>query len=279
MHTIVEAAVIVTVVIFLFIGSLRAIIVPIIALPLSIVGVAICLAALGFSHQPADPAGHRARHRPGGGRRDRRPGKRRPPYEDRQVAVPGGDRRHARDRRAGHFHDHHARRRSTRRSPSRPAFPARLFSEFALTLAGAVFISGFVALTLSPVMCAMILKSVGQAEPRAALHRAQSGADGERLSPACWAACWRTGSGSCWSRCWSSPASIRCSPLIKSELAPSEDQGAIVVQTTAPAGVNRGLSGVLSRQGQRRACPRSPMSPAGSPWRARRPCARAPASP
>ena len=48
-HTIVEAAVIVTVVIFLFIGSLRSIFVPIIALPLSIVGVAICLAALGFS--------------------------------------------------------------------------------------------------------------------------------------------------------------------------------------------------------------------------------------
>ena len=48
-HTIIEAALIVTVVIFLFIGSLRAIIVPIIALPLSIVGVAVFLAALGFS--------------------------------------------------------------------------------------------------------------------------------------------------------------------------------------------------------------------------------------
>jgi multidrug efflux pump len=34
----------------------------------------------------------------------------------------------------------------------------RLFSEFALTLAGAVLISGFVALTLSPMMCAVLLK-------------------------------------------------------------------------------------------------------------------------
>jgi len=48
-HTIIEAAVIVTVVIFLFIGSLRAIAVPIIALPLSLLGVAVFLAALGFS--------------------------------------------------------------------------------------------------------------------------------------------------------------------------------------------------------------------------------------
>ena len=34
----------------------------------------------------------------------------------------------------------------------------RLFIEFALTLAGAVLISGFVALTLSPMMCAKLLK-------------------------------------------------------------------------------------------------------------------------
>lgn len=34
----------------------------------------------------------------------------------------------------------------------------KLFTEFALTLAGAVLISGFVALTLSPMMCAYILK-------------------------------------------------------------------------------------------------------------------------
>ena len=34
----------------------------------------------------------------------------------------------------------------------------RLFSEFALTLAGAVLISGFVALTLSPMMCSIILR-------------------------------------------------------------------------------------------------------------------------
>jgi multidrug efflux pump len=34
----------------------------------------------------------------------------------------------------------------------------RLFVEFALTLAGAVLVSGFVALTLSPMMCSLLLK-------------------------------------------------------------------------------------------------------------------------
>ena len=38
-------------------------------------------------------------------------------------------------------------------------FTAKLFQEFAFTLAGAVVISGFVALTLSPMMCSRILQS------------------------------------------------------------------------------------------------------------------------
>ena len=39
-----------------------------------------------------------------------------------------------------------------------PGITGRLFTEFAWTLAGAVLVSGFVALTLSPMMCALILK-------------------------------------------------------------------------------------------------------------------------
>ncbi|WP_108652188.1 efflux RND transporter permease subunit [Dongshaea marina] len=39
-------------------------------------------------------------------------------------------------------------------------FTATLFREFAFTLAGAVLISGFVALTLSPMMCAKLLRPV-----------------------------------------------------------------------------------------------------------------------
>ena len=39
----------------------------------------------------------------------------------------------------------------------------RLFIEFALTLAGAVLVSGFVALTLSPMMCSLLLQARGEA--------------------------------------------------------------------------------------------------------------------
>jgi multidrug efflux pump len=39
-----------------------------------------------------------------------------------------------------------------------PGRTGRLFSEFALTLAGAVIVSGFVALTLTPMMCSKLLK-------------------------------------------------------------------------------------------------------------------------
>ncbi len=39
-----------------------------------------------------------------------------------------------------------------------PGRTGRLFTEFALTLAGAVLISGFVALTLSPMMCSRLLR-------------------------------------------------------------------------------------------------------------------------
>jgi multidrug efflux pump len=39
-----------------------------------------------------------------------------------------------------------------------PGRTGRLFTEFALTLAGAVVVSGFVALTLSPMMCSVLLR-------------------------------------------------------------------------------------------------------------------------
>lgn len=39
-----------------------------------------------------------------------------------------------------------------------PGMTGRIFTEFALTLAGAVILSGFVALTLSPMMCSRLLK-------------------------------------------------------------------------------------------------------------------------
>ncbi|TRW14474.1 efflux RND transporter permease subunit [Glacieibacterium frigidum] len=48
-HTLVEAIIIVVVVIFLFLGSLRAVIIPVVTIPLSLIGTAALMLAFGFS--------------------------------------------------------------------------------------------------------------------------------------------------------------------------------------------------------------------------------------
>ncbi|QIG81072.1 efflux RND transporter permease subunit [Stakelama tenebrarum] len=48
-HTLIEAVVIVIVVIFLFLGSLRAVVIPVVTIPLSLVGTAALMLAFGFS--------------------------------------------------------------------------------------------------------------------------------------------------------------------------------------------------------------------------------------
>lgn len=49
LHTLMETVAIVIVVIFLFLGSLRSVLVPIVAIPLSLIGAAIFMVALGFT--------------------------------------------------------------------------------------------------------------------------------------------------------------------------------------------------------------------------------------
>ena len=65
--TLVESLLIVTVVIFLFLGSFRAVVVPLLAMPPVARGHLLRHAAIGVFHQPAHPAGPGACHRPGGG--------------------------------------------------------------------------------------------------------------------------------------------------------------------------------------------------------------------
>ena len=106
-----------------------------------------------------------------------------------------------------------------------PGRTGRLFLEFALALAGAVVVSGFVALTLTPMMCSKLLKhnpNPGRLfnHHRARLHgvraRLQALADGtlrRRMISSCW---WR------WS--WRRSAALFFM-LLQSELAPVEDRG------------------------------------------------------
>ena len=55
-----------------------------------------------------------------------------------------------------------------------PGRTGRLFVEFALTLAGAVIVSGFVALTLTPMMCSKLLRH----NPKPELLRPRHGSAG-----------------------------------------------------------------------------------------------------
>ena len=156
-HTLIEAILIVTAVVFAFLGSWRSVIIPVVAIPLSLIGALTILLALGFSINlltllalvlaiglvvddaiivvenvnrhlaegttPVDAALQAARELAG-------------PIVAMTVVliavyVPIG---------------------------FQGGLTGALFLEFAFTLAGAVTVSGVVALTLSPVSCALVLK-------------------------------------------------------------------------------------------------------------------------
>ena len=108
--TLAEAAAIVIVVIFLFLGNLRSTFIPIVTIPLSLIGVDDRADGARLFDQSADAARAGARHRPRGRRRHRGGGEHSPPYRGGHDAVRRGDRRRPRDRAADHRHDHHARR-------------------------------------------------------------------------------------------------------------------------------------------------------------------------
>ncbi len=155
--TIVEAALIVLVVITLFLGSIRAVIIPIVTIPLSLIGVAMVMQAMGFSWNLMTllamvlAIGL--------------------VVDDAIVVLENVDR---------HIKEGETPFRAAIIGTREIAIPVismtltlgavyapialmggvtgSLFKEFALTLAGAVFVSGIIALTLSPMMCSKMLK-------------------------------------------------------------------------------------------------------------------------
>ena len=117
----------------------------------------------------------------------------------------------------------------------------RLFIEFALTLAGAVIVSGFVALTLTPMMCSKLLRH--QPKHSWLYNKIEAGFEAftnayRRLLVACLKARWVVVLG------WI--ATIGVGALIfsqlKSELSPIEDRGIIFGQLTAPQGSTPGYT-------------------------------------
>ncbi len=116
-----------------------------------------------------------------------------------------------------------------------PGRTGRLFTEFALTLAGAVIVSGFVALTLTPMMCSKLLRH--EARPNRFDVWMEAGLD--RVTRG-------YGSALRWTLAhrWvvlvvmlaSAAGSWVLFTTAKSELAPLEDRGVILATINAPDG-------------------------------------------
>lgn len=236
--TIGEAVVIVLIVIILFLGSLRAMIVPIVTIPISLIGVLFVLQMMGFSINlltllalilaiglVVDDAivvlENVERHIKEGKK----------PFDaaiigTREIALPV------------------IAMTITLAAVYSPmalmeGVTGSLFKEFALTLAGAVFISGIAALTLSPMMSGKILKQEDKEESSRFKLFIEHGL--EKMTD-------------CYMGLLTAVMSMRKGVLLfamgifitlpflfsslSSEIAPTEDRGLIVTMSRGPSNVN-----------------------------------------
>jgi multidrug efflux pump len=122
-----------------------------------------------------------------------------------------------------------------------PGRTGRLFMEFAVTLAGAVIVSGFVALTLTPMMCSKLLRHSARRNIVARLIEGFLGGleSGYRaLLSAALTLRWLVlllALGVGLSGAW-------LFTQMKSELSPTEDRGTIVINASAPEGSSFGYT-------------------------------------
>ncbi len=160
-RAIIESSVLVILVIFLFIGAIRSTLIPVVTIPLSIIGTFAVMKLLGYSINTltllafvlaigmvVDDAivvlENIHRHIEKG-------------LEPKQAAIKG----------AREIAFAVIAMTITLAAVYVPigfssGFTGTLFREFAFTLAGSVIISGFIALTLSPMMCSQIMKQAQQ---------------------------------------------------------------------------------------------------------------------
>lgn len=234
--TLIEAVLIVIVVVFLFLGALRSVLIPVITIPLSMIGVLFFMQLMGYSINlltllamvlaiglVVDDAivvvENIHRHIEEG----------KTPFDAalegaREIAMPV------------------VSMTVTLAAVYAPigfleGLTGALFKEFALTLAGSVVISGIVALTLSPMMCALLLRH--DPNPSGLSHRLDQIFEGLK------ARYQRVLHGTLNTR----PVVVVFAlivlcliPLLlmftKSELAPDEDQGIIFMMSTSPQPTN-----------------------------------------
>ncbi|MBL8643557.1 MAG: efflux RND transporter permease subunit [Rhodospirillaceae bacterium] len=234
--TLIEAMIIVIVVIFLFLGNVRSVLIPVITIPLSIIGVAVFMLALGFSLNlltllamvlaiglVVDDAivvvENVYRHIEEG-------------YTPVQAALTG----------AREIVGPVIAMTITLAAVYAPigflgGLTGALFREFAFTLAGAVIISGVIALTLSPMMCSTLLK-----------HDVNQGAFAKKVDAVfSRVTAWYASklSLSLDYRPVTAMVGVAVLGLVgflflntRQELAPAEDQGAVLAQIAAPKYAN-----------------------------------------
>ncbi len=244
--TIVEAALIVMVVIFFFMGSVRSVAIPVITVPLSLVGVAVLLLSLGFSINlltllamvlaiglVVDDAivvvENVHRHIEEG-------------LSPVQAALVG----------TREISGPVISMTITLAAVYAPiafmgGLTGSLFKEFALTLAGSVVVSGIVALTLSPMMCSRILRHDNDKRGLPALI--DRSFDRVRAVYERWLA----------ASLADRPTTLLFAAIVMgslpflflavpTELAPEEDQGVVFTAYTGPASANLDFMEAFSRQ-------------------------------
>jgi multidrug efflux pump len=232
-RTLRDTLLIVVLVIFLFLGSVRSVVVPVVAIPVSLIGAVFLMQAFGFTLNLLTllaivlSVGL--------------------VVDDAIVVVENVER--------------HVRQGKTPREAAlvgarelvgpivamtitlaavytpiafQGGLTGSLFREFALTLAGAVFVSGIVALTLSPVMSAVLLKP-GAAERGFSklTHRAFERV--RRLYAAALDVALRSRAAIYLAWGVLSIAAVAMFQLSAKELAPAEDQGVVFGIVTTPA--------------------------------------------
>lgn len=123
----------------------------------------------------------------------------------------------------------------------------KLFIEFALTLAGAVLVSGFVALTLSPMMCSLLLKHE-QSHGRLYtwIEQALDGLNRGYARLLAWTLAHRVVVMAVFGL--AAASAVFLFSMLKQELSPTEDRGTIVGIFVGPEGATTGYMDRYAQQ-------------------------------
>ena len=233
-ETIVEAIVLVVLVIFFFLRSLRATVIPIVTIPVSLIGAFGIMYFFGFTINTLTLLAMVL-----------------------AIGLVVDDAIVVLENIFRHIEDGMPRREAAMQGAREIAFAViamtltlasvfaplafatgrtgRLFIEFALTLAGAVLVSGFIALTLTPMMCSLLLRH--EAKHSWIYNKIEAGFEAfthgyRRLLTAALHARWVIVLG------WVVTLGVGATffMLLKSELSPIEDRGVVFGLVTGPQG-------------------------------------------